>query len=97
MINCLGESDINEQKGNDMKHYVILCDWAINDAEGVSITAVAHSLEEAKEIFAEKVVDEKKYAEDNNWEIFIDTDTCFDAGEMGYYASEHAHFYIQEV
>lgn len=80
-----------------MKHYVVLCDWAINDTEGVSITAVAHSLEEAKEIFAEKVVDEKKYAEDNCWEIFENTDIEFDAGEEGYYATEHAHFYIQEV
>lgn len=80
-----------------MKHYVILCDWAMNDAEGVDITAVAHTLEEAKAIFAEKVVDEKKYAEENSWEIFEDTDVVFDAGEEGYYAAEHAHFYIQEV
>jgi hypothetical protein len=80
-----------------MKHYVILSDWAVNDAEGVDITAVAHTLEEAKAIFAEKVVDEKKYAEENGWEIFEDTDVEFDAGEEGFYAAEHAHFYIQEV
>lgn len=80
-----------------MKHWVILCDWAINDAEGVDITAVTHSLEEAKAIFAKVVVDEKKYAEDHGWEIFVDTDRCFDAGEEGFYAVEHTHFYIQEV
>lgn len=80
-----------------MKHYVVLCDWAMNDAEGVDITGVAHSLEEAKEIFAKAVVDEKKYAEDNNWVIFQDIDVEFDAGEEGYYAAEHARFYIQGV
>ena len=80
-----------------MKHYVVLCDWATNDAEGVDITAVAHSLEEAKEIFAKAVVDERKYAEEHGWEIFDDTDRCFDAGEGGFYAVEHAHFYIQGV
>lgn len=80
-----------------MKHYVILSDWAMNDAEGVDITAVTHTLEEAKEIFAKVVVDEKKYAEENDWEIFEDTDVEFDAGEEGYYAAEHARFYIQEV
>lgn len=80
-----------------MRHYVVLCDWAMNDSEGVDITGVAHSLEEAKEIFAKTVVDEKKYAEDHDWEIYEDLDVCFDAGESGYYASEHVHFYIQEV
>ena len=82
-----------------MKHYVVLCDWAVDHLcdSGVNITGVAHSLEEAKEIFAKAIVDEKKYAKENNWTIYEDTDMCFDAGEDGYYASEHTHFYIQEV
>lgn len=82
-----------------MKHYVILCEWAVDHIcdSGVDITAVTHTLEEAKEIFAKVVVDEKKYAEENHWEVLIDTDTEFDAGEFGYYAAEHTHFYIQEV
>ena len=83
-----------------MKHYVVLCDWAISNdtiANGVDITGVAHSLEEAKEIFAKAVVDEKKYAEEHGWEIYEDSDVCFDAGEEGYYAAEHARFYIQGV
>lgn len=82
-----------------MKHYIVLCDWAVDKMgeSGVSITGVAHTLEEAKEIFAKAVVDEKKYAEEHGWEIWADTDTCFDAGEEGFYAAEHAHFYIEEV
>ena len=81
-------------------HYVILFDWAVDNGEvanGIEIVAVVHTLEEAKEIFAEKVVDEKEYAEENGYKIFTDTDTEFDAGEEGYYAAEHAHFWIQEV
>ena len=83
-----------------MKHYVILCDWAVDNGEmanGVDITAVTHTLDEAKAIFAEKVVDEKKYADEHGWKTYADTDVEFDAGEEGYYATEHTHFYIQEV
>lgn len=82
-----------------MKHYVVLCDWAIDHMgeHGVNITGVAHTLEEAKEIFAKAVVDEKQYAKDNNWTIFENTDVCFDAGQEGFYAAEHAFFYIEEV
>ena len=83
-----------------MKHYVIVLDWAVDHgttANGVEIIAVVHTPKEAKEIFADKVADEKAYAEANGWEIFADSDVEFDAGEDGYYAAEHAHFYIQEV
>jgi phosphoribosyl-dephospho-CoA transferase len=83
-----------------MKHYVVLCDWAVDNGEianGVDVTGVAHSLKEAKEIFAKAVVDEKKYAHDQGWEIYEDTDVCFNAGEEGYYAAEHVRFYIQGV
>ena len=82
-----------------MKHYVVLCDWAVDHLgeQGVNITGVAHSLEEAKEIFANAVGDEKKYATENNWTIYEDSDVCFDAGEDGSYAVEHVHFYIQGV
>ena len=82
-----------------MKHYVILCDCAVDNMgyDETHVTGVAHTLEEAKEIFAKVVVDEKQYAEEHGWEIYVDTDTEFDAGEDGNYAAEHAHFYIEEV
>ena len=82
-----------------MKHYVVLCDWAVDhmSAHGISVTGVAHSLEEAKEIFAKGVIDEKKYSEAHGWTIYENSDMEFDAGEEGYYEAEHAHFYIEEV
>ena len=83
-----------------MVHYVVLCDWAISSneiASGVSITAVEHTLEDAKRVFINASSSDKQYAKENNWEIFTDTDTEFDAGESGYYASEHIRFYIEEV
>ena len=81
------------------KHYVVLCDWAVDHMgeSGVTISSVAHTLEEAKETFARVIRDEKHYAEEHGWVIYADTDTEFDAGEEGYYAAEHTHFYIQEV
>lgn len=82
-----------------MKHYVILCDWAVDNVgeSGVSVTGIAHTLEEAKAIFAEASVDEKAYAIENGYTVYADTDTEFDAGEEGCYATEHVHFYIEEV
>ena len=83
-----------------MKHYVVLCDWAVDNGvqeQGVNITGVAHTLNEAKNIFAKAVVDEKEYAREHNWKIYEDSDVCFDAGEDGYYNAEHVCFYIEEV
>ena len=82
-----------------MKHYVVIFDWAADNmnSSGIEIVGVAHSYDEAKEIFAKAVVDEKEYAKEHGYTIYADTEAEFDAGENGYYASEHAHYYIQEV
>lgn len=82
-----------------MKHYVILADIAVDSMgfDETHVTAVAHTPEEAKSIFVEKIVDEKQYAEEHGWIIYVNTDSEFDAGEEGNYAAEHAHFYIEEV
>ena len=82
-----------------MKHYVILCDSAVYGMgyDETHTIAVTHTLEEAKEVFAKAVVEDKQYAEEHGWEIFTDTDQEFDTGEEGFYAAEHTHFYIEEV
>lgn len=82
-----------------MKHYVVVYDYAIDGVceAGIEIVAVKHTLKEAKEILAEKVVDERKYAKENGWEILCDSDIEFDAGEEGNYNAEHSCFYIKEV
>ena len=82
-----------------MKHYVILCDAAADNMgyDETHVTAVMHSLEEAKKILVEKSAGEKEYAYEHGWIIYIDNDEEFDAGEYGNYAAEHAHFYIEEV
>ena len=78
-------------------HYVVVLDWAENDDEGVDIIAVAHTYEEAKEIFNEKLIEEKAYAEEQGYEIYNDEVTSFDAGESGYYAARHTSLYIPGV
>ena len=80
-----------------MEHFIIINDWS-NDYEcGVTILGVAHTLEEAKEIFNNCVGDEKNHAEEHGYEIYTDYETDFDAGEDGYYAREHTRVYIQKV
>lgn len=82
-----------------MKHYVILCDSAVDNMgyDETHVTAIAHTLEEAKRILSEQLAEEKEYAYNHEWIIYIDNDEEFDAGEDGNYATEHTHFYIEEV
>lgn len=80
-----------------MKHYVIVLDWANNDAEGVNILGVTHTFNEAKEIFAEHVIEERELAEGYGWNIETDTDSTFEAYEDGYHAVAHTTLYIEEV
>ena len=80
-----------------MKHFVIINDWANEYESGVSILGVVHSMEEAKEIFKQNYMDEKNYAEEHNFTIYEDCDVDFDAGEDGYYVSNHTHLFIKMV
>ena len=80
-----------------MKHYVIVNDWANQYESGATILGVAHSLEEAKDIFNESLAEEKLYAEEHGFMVYDDCETVFDAGEDGYYVSNHTNLYIQMV
>lgn len=80
-----------------MKHYVIVSDWANNYENLTTILGVTHSIEEAKEIFNEHLVDEKRYAKEHGFTIYDDCETVFDAGEGGYYVRNHTNLYIQMV
>lgn len=78
-------------------HYIVILDWAENDAEGVDIIGVTHSLGEAKEMLNAQLIAERAFAEEHGYEIYEDLETLFDAGESGYYAASHTKLYIQEV
>lgn len=80
-----------------MKHYVVVLDWTKDYEGSVDILGVTHTLEEAKEIFNIHLVEERELAEENEYTIDTDSDTMFDAGEMGFWSKEHATLYIQEV
>ncbi len=80
-----------------MKHYVVVLDWAKDYEGSVEILGVTHTLEEAKEIFNTQLAEEMQFVENNGYDIDTDTDTMFDAGEMGYWCREHITLRIQEV
>lgn len=80
-----------------MKHYVIVHNWATDYENGTTIIDVVHTMEEAKEIFNKNLVDEKRYANEEGFEIYDDCETAFDAGEDGYYSRNHTNLYIQMV
>lgn len=80
-----------------MKHYVIVLNWATEGDNGSNVLGVAHTMDEAKEIFNETRQEEKELAENNGWEIYEDSDDVFDAGENGYYRDNYTKLYIQKV
>ena len=65
-----------------MKHYVVVNDWANEYESGTTILGVAHSLEEAKEIFNQYVDDEKAYAEEHGFRC----EKCIDGEHYNYLA-----------
>lgn len=78
-------------------HYVITLDWARDFETGLSIVAVEHSLQKAKEVFAKEVKRERSIAEDNGWMIYEDDDQMFDAGEEGSHIQDHTTVYLTPV
>lgn len=83
-----------------MSHYVVINHWSSEDNcefNEVTIVGIAHSLEEAKEIFNERLVEEREIAEDNEWTILEDCETDFNAGEDCNYTGNHTRLYIQGV
>lgn len=98
-IKALREVIDEPLEGYKMTHYVVVFDWAVDGigTYGTEIIAVTHTLEEAKEIFAKSIIEEKQFAIEHGRTIYVDTDTEFNSGENGNYNAEHAHFYIEEV
>ena len=80
-----------------MKHYVVMLDWATEDDQSVDILGVAHTIDEAKEIFNQDIAEERKFAETFGYYIEADSDTVFSAGIMGYWRDNHITLYIAEV
>ena len=80
-------------------HYIIINDWA-NEHQfecGVLIMGIAHSETAARRIFDAHVQEIKDIAEENDWTIYNDAGTEFDAGEPGLYAGNHERLYIEMV
>lgn len=80
-----------------MKHYVVTLEIVTDDECIFNILGVAHTLEEAKAIFAQEIDNAREFAMDCDWEIDADNDTEFSAFQDGYYLQSHINLYIREV
>ncbi|MEE1084958.1 MAG: hypothetical protein UH850_14625 [Paludibacteraceae bacterium] len=78
-------------------HYVVVLDWASQDSADTAILGVAHTLDDARAIFAEYIEEEKEAAINNEWYIETDTNDVFEAYEKGWYVANHTRLYIQGV
>ena len=79
------------------EHYVVIIDWSKEDDYGIEILGVAHSMEEAKQIFNANIDKERGLAEENGYTIYEESETEFDAGIAGFYITNHGRLYIQKV
>ena len=80
-----------------MKHYVVMLDWATNDDFHSEVIGVGHTLDEAKSLLSQRLVQEIMFAEKHDYKIETNTDTEFVAYEDGFYSGEHTHLWIEEV
>ena len=81
-----------------MNHYVVIFDFVLDSMEGsTDVLGVAHTFEEAKEIFDKNVKSEREYAREHGWIIYEDNETCFDAGLSGRWCESHTRLWIQKV
>ena len=80
-----------------MKHFVVVNEWASEYECGSNVLGVAHSLEEAKEIFNTNVAEEVEYASIHEYTIYDHCETVFDAGDDSGYIGNHTRLYIQMV
>jgi hypothetical protein len=81
-----------------MKHFIVMRDWANEDFDKeIEILGVAHTEDEAKKIFKQYVDEERQYALEQDFVIYEDCDTVFDAGVDGEYASKHTILCIRQV
>ena len=79
-------------------HYVIFAEWCVDYEGGSCIVGVYHSEEKAKEAFRHRVdTDDKILANDYGYEIYEDSDTCFDSGENGEYVKDHITVQLIQV
>lgn len=78
------------------KHYVVFCDYSVDDEQGFSLIGVCHTPEEARELFEKQKIKEQKNASDNDYDIIEESDDCWSAYFDGY-NSDHIDLYIKEV
>ena len=80
------------------QHYVIYAEWCVDYEGGSCIVGVYHSEKKAKEAFRHRVdTDDKILANDYGYEIYEDSDTCFDSGENGEYVKDHITVQLIQV
>lgn len=81
-----------------MKHYVVHHSWASEDtgACGYTIIGVTHSVDAAKRIFDNELVNERRYTEKHGYDILVDKDWEFEAAIIGEYMLSHTHLMIEE-
>ena len=81
-----------------MKHFIVMRGWANEDFDKeIEILGVSHTEDEAKKIFNQYVDEERRYALEQDFVIYKDCDTVFDARAKGEYASKYTILCIRQV
>lgn len=93
VLECADEDAIptTTLKQDDTKYvYVVVCGYGCElTATSFDVLGVFSILNSAKECFNEQRAKELPNVKSNGWEIYDDSELCFDAGEDGNYDSNH--------
>lgn len=81
-----------------MTYFVIYAEWSYDYMSGHSIAGVYKNFDNAVQAMKERVdYCERIEAKEYDFEIYEDSQTCFDAGIDGYYSRDHVCVMIEQV
>ena len=81
-----------------MIYYYVETNWSNEHEFGGDVLGIYTNEDDAKNVFRKAVAEEREYVENHpNYEIFEDTDNFFDAGEDGYYVTEHTTVMLKQL
>lgn len=78
-------------------YFTVIHEWAYDGETGGAVVAIEETEENAKKAFSQKLVEEKQFAEENDWCVYVDEEDSFDAGREGFYNDAHTCLFIQRV
>lgn len=75
--------------------YIVVLSWGGEpETPNSEVIGVSRSFAIARQMFLKQKEEEVETTKHKGWEIYCDSDMCYDAGQRGYYNEHHSTLYI---